>query len=85
MLSQNSVLIARLISITTQSQNLNEMSVRMDAIKSILIMINDDRAAQSIFQKDILSDLAEFVASYEYDDELKRSSLKAVMRLTNWL
>ncbi len=86
-LSQSGVLIGSLLSIVIQSQNINDMSIRRQAIKSILTMINDDRAALSIFQKDILSDLAAFVARSDDDDdnELKRNSLKAVIRLTNWL
>ena len=90
-LAQKSILIGRLLAIATQSQNANnKMSTRRLAIKSILTMVYDDIAALSIFQKDILSDLAVFVArpnidNGDDDDELKRSSLKAIIRLTTWL
>ena len=85
-LAKSGVLIGRLMSIAIQTENPNEVSIRRQAIKSILTMTNDDRAALIIFQKDILTDLAAFVASSDdEDDEVKRSSLEAVIRLTPWL
>ena len=75
------------MAIAIQTESNNTLSVRRNAINSILAMVNDDKAAVSILQKDILSDLATFVANSneDDDDEIKRCSLKAVIQLTPWL
>ena len=58
------------------------MALRHEAMKAILRMIKDDKAAFSIVNKNVLPSLASFACSNDEDDKLTRAALKVLMVLT---
>ena len=59
----------------------NIVALRHEAMKAILNIIQDEKAALFVVDKNILPSLASFTVSNDEDDVLRRAALKVLMAL----